>query len=190
MSTYANAHEFARPVPYHALTPGALEAVEMMKRMGADRIVDKICAGIVTKHGNPRKVLFAGDAVTTNARKLLARAEAAGFTARLHDLGDGCMVEGYRLEPEKVGFRAWWSMSTSRTGVQSISADGASWHEPWRYEMRRDDRPIGIDQKARTGKVGYRGAGLASEHMRIVATPWGLPINHTELDARLAPYDA
>ena len=181
MTTYVYGHEFLRPPPYHTLTPGALEAVEVMKRLGVARRLDREMDRIVIKHGNPKRVPYDGDPVTRNARALLRRAEAAGFTARLHDLGDACMVEGYRLAPEKVGFRAWWTRG---------SADGASWHEPWRYEMQRDDRPIGIDQKARTGKVGYRGAGLGTEHLRIVGTPWGLPINHTELNARLALYDA
>lgn len=181
MAVYKEDHRFSVPIPAHALTPGALEGVEAMKRMALERDIDRICAKIITKHGNPPREAYDGDPVTANARKLLERALGIGFTARLHDLGDACMVEGYRLTPAKVGFRAWWTRG---------SADGASWHEPWRYEVQRDDRPIGIDQKARTGKVGYRGAGLGTEHLRIVATPWGKPINHTELGHRLDEYDA
>lgn len=187
MTTYMQAHEFLRPIPYHALTPGAIEAVEAMKVEGdarlAARVVDRLMSKVVTKHGNPRRPVddYDGDAVTANARRLLARALDLGFTARLHDLGSACMVEGYRLAPKKVGFRAWWTRG---------SADGASWHEPWRYEVVPDKRAIGIDQKARTAKVGYRGAGTTTERLAIVATPWGKPINHTVLGRLLDEYDA
>lgn len=181
MTTYVYGHEFLRPPPAHTLTPGALEAVESVKRHGMARRLDKEVARIVIAHGNPPRVAYEGEAVTRNARALLRKAEAAGFTARLHDLGDGCMVEGYRLSPERVGFRAWWTRG---------QADGATWHEPWRYEMVEDTRPIGIDQKAKTGKVGYRGAGLGTQRLSIVATPWGKPLTYTQLNARLDDYDA
>jgi len=187
MSVYAKAHEFSRPVPFHALQPGALEAVQRMKEEGdtrlAARAVDRIMAKVHTKHGNPRRKDsgYEGVRVTPMARRMLAKAEAAGFTARVHELDRGCMVEGYRLEPEKVGFRAWWDEG---------SADGASWHEPWRYEMMRDDRPVGVNKTALVALAGKRAAGLGAEHLRIVGTPWGLPIDHTTLGKRLAEYDA
>jgi len=191
VTTYQFAHEFLRPVPYHALLPESLAAVEAMQSVVASSRIDRLMASIVTDHGNPRVVPFDGDVVAPTARLMLAKAEHAGFTAQLLELPRGCVVEGYRRRDDgmPVCFRARWRIHVAGSGAVSRPADGASWHEPWRYEMGRDDRPVGINKQDRVALAGKRGAGLAAAHMRLVASPWGMPIDHTELKRRIAQYD-
>jgi len=188
MGTYRSSFgALAMPTPAHALTPGALAAVEAHRLLGIERIAHREAygwtdgrgdhrGGFITKHGNPKRSTWEGDPVTANAKRLLALAEASGFTAHLLVAGDLCVVEGYRLAPAKVGFRASWLRG---------SADGFAWCTPWRYEIQDDDRPVGIDQKARTGKIGYRSPGMDRSHLRIVGSPWGLKTTWTELNARV-----
>lgn len=190
MATYQSAHEFAMPTPAHALDEGAIAAVERMRERARQERVDRLMASVVTEHGMPKVEAFEGNVVAKNARELLALAESRGFVARLHELPRGCMVEGYRLEPEKVGFRAWWRIHTTARGVSSLMQDGCSWHTPWRYEMMADDRPVGVSKDSRLGLKDKRGAGLGTVHLRITGTPWGKPLGYTELKARLEQYDA
>lgn len=190
MATYRSSFgHIAVPTPMHALTPGALAAVEAHRLMGLEKTLQREVhgwidgrgdrrGGIVTKHGNPKPSGWVGDPVSRNARSLLNDAEAAGFTAHLLVEAERCIVEGYRLAPRKEGFRATWVRGSAAGG-------GFAWCTPWRYEEQDDDRPVGIDQKARTGKVGYRGAGLARRHLRIVGSPWGLPVTYAELLRRV-----
>jgi len=186
--TYQSSHGlFAMPIPLHAQTDAAREAVRSMQRMAHERQVQRMVGGwtdgrgehrggIVTKHGNPPASVWEGDPVSRNARALLTLAEENGFTAHLLVAGDHCIVEGYRLEPDKLGFRAGWLRG---------SADVFVWCTPWRYEIISDERPIGIDQKARTGKVGYRGAGMGTTRLSIVGSPWGVKVTYVELQRRV-----
>lgn len=190
MGTYRSSFgSLAMPTPLHAQTPGALAAVAAHRRIGLERIVDREVygytdgrgvhrGGLVTKHGNPPGSSWDGDPITRNARNLLADAEASGFTAHLLVHGDRCTVEGYRLAPDKIGFRATWFQG-------SASGGGFAWCTPWRYEMVDDDRPVGVDSVAKVGKVGYRSPGMDARHLRIVGTPWGLPIAYNELVRRV-----
>lgn len=168
--------EFAKPIPLHALTDGALEAVESMRRMGRDRVLEREIARIVTKHGRPPRSRWEGEPVTRNARALLALAEASGFTAHLLVDEERCVVEGYRLAPEKVGFRASW-----RRGA----AGGFAWCTPWRYELVEDARPVEVNKLTRTGKEGTRSPGVGSERLAITGTPWGLAVSWAELQRRV-----
>ena len=61
----------------------------------------------------------------------------------------------------------------------------ATWHEPWRYELIDDTRPIAIDARSHTGKVGYRSLGMGTQRMSITGTPWGIGIGITALTARI-----
>lgn len=124
---------------------------------------------------------YTPDPITAAARRLLADAEAAGFTAQLLSGEDWCVVEGHRLPAERVGFRAWW-----RRG----KADGGTWHEPWRYELIEDTRVVAIDEKKRVGKVGYRSPGVGTQRLSIVGTPWGIPLGITALISRVRGYRA
>jgi hypothetical protein len=190
MATYRSSFgALAIPTPAHALTPGAVAAVEAHRLIGLERSLQREVhgwidgrgdrrGGIVTKHGNPKRSPWEGDPVTPNARRLLASAEAAGFTAHLIVEAERCIVEGYRLAPRREGFRATWVRGAASGG-------GFAWCEPWRYEIQDDDRPVGVDSVALVGKVGYRSPGVDRRHLRIVGSPWGLPIGYTELARRV-----
>lgn len=190
MVTYQASHgAIAMPIPLHAQTDAARAAVEAHRLIGIEQRVQREVhgwedgrgdrrGGIVTKHGNPKRSTWEGDPVTANARRLLASAEAAGFTAHLLVESERCIVEGYRLTPRKEGFRATWVRGSAAGG-------GFAWCEPWRYEIQDDDRPVGVDAVARVGKVGYRSPGVDRRHLRIVGSPWGLPIGYTELARRV-----
>lgn len=179
----------AMPIPLHAQTDEALAAVAAHRRIGQERILERLVhgwidgrgdrrGGIVTKHGNPPASRWEGDPVSRNARALLADAEAHGFTAHLLVVGDQCVVEGYRLEPEREGFRATWLRGSAAGG-------GFAWCTPWRYEVQDDDRTVAVDSVARTGKVGYRSPGVDKRHLRIVGSPWGLKVTYAELLRRV-----
>ncbi len=176
MSSGALVPEFAKPIPLHALTDGALEAVESMIRMGRDRVLEREIARIVTKHGNPPRSRWEGEPVTRNARALLALAEASGFTAHLLVDEERCVVEGYRLTPRKEGFRASWLRG---------SAGGFAWCTPWRYELVEDTRPVEVNKITRTGKEGTRSPGVGSSRLAITGTPWGLKVTWAELQRRV-----
>lgn len=190
MVTYQSSHGlFAMPTPLHAQSEAALAAVAAHRRIGQERIVERMVSGwedgrgerrggIVIAHGNPPASRWEGDPVSRNARALLADALAGGFTAHMLVDGDQCVVEGYRLAPRKEGFRATWLRGAAAGG-------GFAWCEPWRYELIEDQRPIGKDQKAKTGKVGYRSPGVGTTRLSIVASPWGLKIGYNELVARV-----
>lgn len=166
--------EFSRPTPVHTLEPSALAAVESVRRLGAEKRLDAEVARIVTKVGRPKVIPYEGDPVTASARRLLALAEAAGFTAQLLTTHDSCTVEGHH--PDRVGFRALWVRGASKS---------ATWHEPWRYEIIRDDRPIAVDSRTKTGKAGHRSPGMGRDRLSIAGTPWGIGIGVTELTKRL-----
>lgn len=179
----------AMPIPLHAQTEAARAAVDAHRRIGQERILEREVhgwvdgrgdrrGGLVTKHGNPPASAWEGEPVTRNARALLADAEASGFTAHLLVDGDRCIVEGYRLRPEQIGFRATWVRGSAAGG-------GFAWCTPWRYEVQDDDRPVGVDSIARTGKVGYRSPGMDRRHLRLVGSPWGLKVAYTELVRRV-----
>lgn len=194
MPTYQRAHQFAMPIPVHALTPAAEDARLAVRRHGYKRHMERVMAEIVTNVGRPpAPVPFEGSVVTDNALRLEKAARAAGFTVRLHELARACMVEGHRAvtledgSPSWVGFRAVWIVKTSK-GEESMGADGATWHEPWRYEMVDDARRVKMDAKAHTGLKGYRTRGQGTRRLSIVASPVGVALTHTALTQRIAGY--
>lgn len=162
--------EFARPTPLHALSPAALAAVEAHRAVAAtDRLEE-----FVTDHGRPRREPYTGS-VPANATKLRRLAEAHGFETMIVELEEGCRVEGHHAE-RRVGFRATFIRGR---------ADGASWHEPYRYAIVRDDRPVGVNALTRTGLKGKRPAGVGTTRLALLASPSGFPITHTELTERI-----
>lgn len=176
MARYVSAPEFAVPHPMHAMTDAAVAGVEAVRAHGAGLRLQAELSRLVTDHGRPQASKWEGDPVARNARPLLDVALARGFTAQMIVEGDACSVEGYRLEPERIGFRAVWLRG---------SAFGFTWHEPWRYEMTQDTRPVSVDARAKVGKAGYRAPGVGRSHMRVVASPWGVKIGYDALVARL-----
>lgn len=170
------------PRPLHALTPTALDAVETVRRVGRETRLQREADRLVTDAGKTPPVAPYVDAdvrpldvVTRNARNLQRIAEAAGFEVKLLKYRAGCRVEGLHRE-RRVGFTATWTRGR---------ADGASWHEPWRYGIVEDRRPVGVSAVSRTALAGKRGAGLDAVHLTVLASPLGLPIAHAELKGRI-----
>lgn len=190
------------PRPAHALTPAAADAVETVRRIGRETRLQREAARLVTDAGatppvepylipeirrwttkkgkrksEPTGRMIPGDVVTRNARNLQRDAEAAGFEVLLLEYRAGCRVEGIH-RARRVGFTATWTRGR---------ADGASWHEPWKYAIAHDPRPVGVSARAGVALAGKRGAGLDALHLRIVASPLGLPISQAELRERIKP---
>lgn len=116
-----------------------------------------------------------GDPVASGAVALSTVAVDAGFEIRQTTTHDAVTVEG--AHPSLCGFRATWRRGRFLRG---------SWHAPWRYALIEDRREVAIDQRARVGKAGYRSPGMGTERLSIVATPWGMSVNLTELKQRIA----
>ena len=179
MATYRapGGHEFAKPIPLHALSAEALEAVESVRAHGAERRLGRI----VAKHGNPRPPEWRGDPVTRNAHSLHLRAVAAGFEVQTLVGGARCTVEGYRLTPERAGFRATWLRAVALAFV---------WCEPWRFEEVPDARPVAADARTHVGKAGYRSPGMGTTRLSQVGSPWGVKVTYTDLVGRVEAYTA
>lgn len=156
------------------MTRGALAAVETVRREGRGKRLDEAVALIVTDVGRPARAPFDGVAMTAGARSLAKLARDAGFEVREHMGADFVTVEG--VHPDRVGFSATWLRGRFKRG---------SWHEPWRYEMIRDDRPVGMDAKTRVGKVGTRSPGVGKERMTIAGSPRGVAAGDRDLRARI-----
>lgn len=170
------APEFGRPIPVHAQQPSALAAVEAHKRIALERDAVRRMDEIVTDHGRPALVPYDGDVVTSTARGVVKLAEANGFEVKLFRFPDSCRVEGLH-RGRRVIFRATWTRG---------EADGAAWAEPWRYGLVSDTRPVGVNKKTRTSLAKKRAAGIGTTRLTILASPYGLPINHTTLKERIA----
>lgn len=168
----ANHHDLARPTPVHAVRPASLAAVENMREAARARRVLALGREMLA---DPGEVPYDGDPITSGARSLEQLAQDCGFETMMLSGEDWCRVEGIR-RAERVGFRATWQRGATK---------GAAWCTPWRYELVQDTRPVAIDAKARTGKVGYRSPGVGVEHLAIVGSPWGQPLGVTELRARI-----
>ena len=162
--------EFGRPLPVHAQRPEALAAVEAQRRLDEERRRE----AFATDHGRPRIKPYRGG-IPANATKLEALAQRHGFETMIVELADGCRVEGHHPE-RRVGFRATFTRGR---------ADGASWHEPYRYAIVRDDRPVGVNALTRTGLKGRRPAGVGTTRLALLGSPSGFPITHTELTERI-----
>lgn len=191
--------EFCKPKPVHAQAGGSVEAVEAIRRMGQARRAllaeaKPVAVAVAEPYaispgfevawrtgeivsvvtGAPKPI----DPVTAGARRLLALAEAKGFTAQILTTDDACTVEGHH--PSRVGFRAIWKRGATHS---------ASWHEPWRYEEITDERPQAGDSRTKTGKAGHRAPGVGTRRLSITGTPWGIRVNITELTTRLRALD-
>lgn len=158
--------EFARPVPSHALTPGALAAVARMRHA---RALD-----LTTDVGNPRVIPHSGKPPTALVR-MERLAVAAGFTVSRVESVTGHALQGRRGDE---AFRAYWQHGRTR---------GATWHErKARWALVEDRREIRVDKVAKTGLKGARSAGMGGVRLVLLAAPWGLPLSITELEERLS----
>ena len=180
MALYSRAMDLglAKPTPAHTLTPGALEAVESMKRLGhekrLERAVTSLVTSLVTKHGRTRIVPHSGKPPAAYVR-VKRLAEANGWTVTEYESITGHALQGRKGD---LGFRAMW---------QHGKTAGATWHERTpRWTLERDPRPPGVNKLTRTGLKGKRPAGMGEIHLKLLGAPWGLPINVTTLEERLA----
>lgn len=193
--------KLAMPAPAHALTPAAEEAREAMRRHGARQRIAREAALLVTDHGNPhvepytptkivrtwrttkkgKKKLESETIVPADVRPAAAlalekKAAAAGWETKIFTTpGDvRTVVEGRR---DRQGFRAVWLRGRAESGT---------WHEPWRYAMIHDTRPVGIAKLTRTALAGKRGAGMGEHRLAIVASPWGIAVGVSEISKRVS----
>lgn len=192
--------EFARPIPVHAQRPGALMAVEAVRRAGrAKRSAGEITTDVgrpayepyekpeietvVTKKGKRKRVptgrMLAVDPVPSAARAFLKLAEAHGFEVNLIELRDRCTVEGID-RARGVAFRAYWVRGRT---------NGGTWHERReRYEIVRDDRPVGVAALTKTGLKGKRAAGVGTTRLALVASRLGTAHTITELTRKVTDH--
>lgn len=122
------------------------------------------------------------DPVTPAARRLLADAEARGWKTNLVVLTDRCAVEAVR---GTEAFRAVWVRgSATRTAAGHA---GARWFDrDYRYEYIDDPRPEPqLNKLARISIAKRRPVGVSKHHLKVVASPRGIPISITELSKRV-----
>ena len=162
--------EFAKPIPVHAQIAQAQRVAEAAETPRVD--VQAILDGLVTDHDAPP--VYRGG-IPTNARKLVALAEAAGFETKTLAHRTGHRVEGFNAG-RALGFTASWERGRAK---------GATWNTPWRYGIVEDRRPVGVNKTSRTALAGKRGAGTGTTRLAILGSPWGLAITHSELTSRL-----
>lgn len=172
-----SAPEFAKPIPSHAQTPEARAAVESMRRLGYERRLEAVVSSLVTEHGNPKRVTYAGG-IPRNATALEKAAQRAGFETQLLAFAEGCRVEGID-RAARVGFTATFIRGRAKS---------ATWNTPWRYGIVNDDRPVGVNSLTRTGLAGKRPAGVGTTRLAILGSPWGIALTHTELSERIAQH--
>ena len=192
---------FGKPPPAHTLTPAAEEAREAMRRHGARKIVEREAGLLVTDHGRPhvepytptkivrtwrttkkgKKKLESETIVPADVRPAAAialekKAAAAGWKTNLFTTpGDvRTVVEGRR---DRQGFRAVWLRGRAESGT---------WHEPWRYAMIHDTRPVGVAKITRTALAGKRGAGMGENRRAIGASPGGSAVGVSESSTRVS----
>jgi len=169
MPLYARAMDLklAMPARPDTFEPAALEAVERMRVR-----VEAPAVEIATLHGNPKPHTGRPPAGYARVKRL---AEAAGFTVTEYTSRTGHALQGRRGD---IGFRATWQWGKTT---------GATWHErEARWTLVADTRPIGMDARKHVGLKGKRAAGMGVTRLALLAAPWGLPINVTELEKRLS----
>lgn len=128
---------------------------------------------VVTDVGRP--AAYGKDPVTKAARDLIALAEAHGFECELRTREDRCGVQGIRRR-DRVAFRAYWVRGRTI---------GGSWHEPWRWTLAPDPRPIKVDATARTGLKNHRSEGMGETRLVNLGSPYGVGVLIGELTKRI-----
>jgi len=170
MPLYAAAMDLklAMPARPDTFTPGAIAAVDAMRDRG--RTAAEV--EIATLHGHPKAHGGRPPAALVRVKRL---AEAAGFTVTVYESRTGHALQGRRGDD---GFRATWQWGKTT---------GATWHERTpRWTLVADTRPVGINTRDHVGLKGKRSPGMGTTRLALLAAPWGIPINITELEKRLA----
>lgn len=167
----------AKPTPAHALTEAAEDARESMRRLGYEKRLERAVSSLVTQHGHARVVPYDGG-VPAAAKRVLAKAKAAGFDAELIEHATGCVVQGIRRR-DRVGFRAWWERGKTT---------GGTWHSGGRDRWKLvdiSDRPIGVDARTRTTKAKHRHDANDTTRLVLVESPRGIACGITEIERRI-----
>lgn len=176
MALYSRAMDLglAMPTRPDTLTPGAIEAVEAMRAAGRELIAERAISSLVTVHGHRRIVPHSGKppAALVRVRNL---AESKGWTVKAYESPTGHALQGRRGD---LGFRAMWQWGKTA---------GCTWHEREpRWTLIDDPRPVKMNTRDHVGLKGYRSEGMGRVRLHLLAAPWGLPINVTTLEERLA----
>jgi hypothetical protein len=172
MVRYAAHPLYAKPLAL-AMQPAADDVLDMHAALKRWKAYERM--PIKTDVGNPSP--FRGDVVTPGALALLELGRAHGFDVQLVTTADACEAQGIRRDL-RVGFRATWVRRRTTGGL---------WLSPWRYEYEEDRRPFGVDKTARVELKGKRNPQAASPYrLRLRGSPTGIPLNVTELQARIA----
>jgi hypothetical protein len=144
-----------------------------MRRYGHERQRERAVALLVTKHGHKRAIPYDGPLVPAAARTTERKAKAAGFETTMHETAAGCSLHGVHRR-RGVGFAAHWHRGKT---------SGGTWHErreTWKL-VDISSRPIGVDQRAKTTKVGCRHDANDRTRLVLTASPRGIPLGITEL---------
>ena len=162
--------KLAMPRRPDTMTPGALEGVERMKWAAEMRRLR-----FITDHGVPRGSTRDRPAKPSAGYVRVKRlAEEHGWTVTEYTSRTGHALQGRKGE---LGFRATWQWGKTT---------GATWHELTpRWTLVDDPRPIKMNVRDHVGLAGSRSEGLGRVHLKLLATPYGLPINVTTLEQRL-----
>ena len=176
MTLYPAARDLgiAKPTPEYVFAALPCDA---LLRHGARRRIDRAVASLVTSHGHESVDPYDGPAPAA-ARRTAALAQSHGFDVIERDTPSGHAVEGLHSE-RGVGFRAYW---------QRGKTAGGSWHVKGRDSYRLvniSSRPIGVDSRTKTTKVGHRHDAGDRSRLELVSTPRGLPVGITELERRV-----
>lgn len=173
MARYSRAMDLklAKPARPDSMTPGAIEAVERMRwdaRMRRLRFV--------TEHGVPRgSTRDRAPRPPAGYARVKRLAEENGWTVIEYTSRTGYALQGRKGE---LGFRAFWQWGKTT---------GATWHErPARWTLVDDPRPIKMNTRDRVGLKGARSEGMGRVRLALLASPYGLPLNVTTLEERLA----
>lgn len=175
-SRYARAMEFGRPTPVHAQTDAARAAVDAHRRAANAGKLEREAAEIVRDVGRPHREPYTG--TPGAAPGLIKRAERNGFDVKVIRDVEAYVVEGHHAE-RREGFRVIY-----RDGKTKL----ATWHEPFRYAMVDDERPVARqDQKAKTSTRTGRPIGVGRFHLSLVGCPSGMPVGVREVERRIGP---
>jgi hypothetical protein len=169
-------HDEAEDAAYRIRAYNATRASEAAR--SAQRLADRVMASIVVDHGHKRIVPYDGPQPAA-AKRTAALARRHGFDVIEREYEIGHAVEGLHVE-RGVGFRAYWDRGKTA---------GGTWHvkgrDVWKL-VDISDRPIGVDSRTKTTKVGHRHDVNDRTRLVLVSSPRGLAVGITELERRIA----
>lgn len=169
-------HDEAEDAAYRIRAYNATRASEAAWTV--KRAADRVIASLVVEHGHKKLIPYDGPQPAA-AKRTAALARRHGFDVIERETPIGHAVEGLH-EARGVGFRAYWERGKTA---------GGSWHvkgrDVWKL-VDISDRPIGVDSRTKTTKVGHRHNVNDRTRLVLVSSPRGLPVGITELERRIA----